>query len=91
MESLSSADKAATTVHDTGTGDTAPLEQLDEDVYEDAGDLEFMGFSPDIFLTRLPKYLWRTWSEMDDGQDVQVGRIRVEGALNNPEAVSDPR
>lgn len=63
-------------------------EQMDEDLYEDAGDLDFTNYSSNIFLARLPQYLWKTWSDSDDEQDVKIGTIRVEGSLESPEAAS---
>lgn len=52
----------------------------DEDIYEDAGDLDFTNADQQVYLTRLPKFLWETWSQLDDDQEVQVGTLRVEGA-----------
>ena len=56
----------------------------DEDVYEDAGDLEFQNRNSDgssnlndrMFLVRLPVELWQAWSNIDDDQEIQIGRIR---------------
>ena len=62
-------------------------EQLDDDIYEDAGDVDFADYSSGVFLTRIPKYLFKSWSELDDEQDVQVGTVRVEGRLENPQGV----
>lgn len=57
----------------------SPAAQIDEDIYEDAGDLDFTGAEQGVYLTRLPKFLWESWSKLDDGQEIQVGTIRVEG------------
>ena len=55
----------------------------DEDVYEDAGDLDFSGTEPGLYLTRIPKFLWERWSKLDDNQEVQIGTLRVEGNLGD--------
>ena len=68
--------------------DASPAEELDDDIYEDAGDVDFADYSTEAFLTRIPKYLWKTWSDSNEEQDIQVGTIRVEGPLDNPQAVS---
>lgn len=51
----------------------------EDDIYEDAGDLDFGEQPQQLMLTRVPKYLWKTWSQMDDEQEVQIGLVRVEG------------
>ena len=61
--------------------------QLDDDIYEDAGDLDFSQSSQALFLTRLPKYLWKAWSQLDDDADIEVGQIRIEGGMENPKRV----
>ena len=61
----------------------SPGPQLEDDIYEDTGDLEFAGAEQDFFLTKLPKFLWESWSKMDDNQEIQIGTVRVEGGLDN--------
>ena len=68
--------------------DASPNEDLDDDIYEDAGDVDFADYSTGVFLTRIPKYLWRTWSDSNEEQDIQIGTIRVEGGMDSPQAVS---
>ena len=60
----------------------------DEDIYEDAGDLDFSSAAQAFYLTRLPKYLWKTWAQLGDDAEVEVGTIRIEGDLNAPKRVS---
>ena len=55
----------------------------DGDVYEDAGDLDFARAEQGLYLTRIPISLWESWSNIDDDQEIQLGIIRVEGALND--------
>ena len=53
--------------------------QSDEDLYEDAGDLDFSGAIQGIYLTRIPRLLWENWSKLDDDQEIQIGTVRIEG------------
>ncbi|MCJ1288316.1 hypothetical protein MMC26_007671 [Xylographa opegraphella] len=62
--------------------------QFEEDIYEDAGDLDFTSSKQHIFLTRLPKFLWTSWSQMDDDTEIHLGTMRVEGDLDNPKRMS---
>ena len=55
----------------------------DDDVYEDAGDLDFSGSEPGLYLTRIPKFLWDRWSKLDDNQEIHIGTLRVEGSLSD--------
>ena len=66
----------------------SPAAQTDEDIYEDTGDLDFAGSDQGFYLTRLPKFLWDSWSKLDDNQEIQIGTIRVEGGLNDVKRVS---
>ncbi|KAL8693135.1 MAG: hypothetical protein Q9218_001987 [Villophora microphyllina] len=66
----------------------SPTAQSDEDIYEDAGDLDFSAAQQGLFLTRIPKYLWDSWSTLDDEQEIQLGTIRVEGALEDIKRMS---
>lgn len=66
----------------------SPAAQSDDDIYEDAGDLDFSGARQGLFLTRIPKYLWDSWSTLDDEQEIQLGTVRVEGALEDIKRVS---
>ena len=57
--------------------------QSDEDIYEDAGDLDFSGAIPGIYLTRIPRLLWENWSKLDDDQEIRIGTVRIEGVRGN--------
>jgi transcription initiation factor TFIIF subunit beta len=59
------------------TADTPTALSEIDDIYEDAGDLDFTKASQNIFLTRLPKFLWERWNELDDDEEVQIGTLRV--------------
>lgn len=59
----------------------------DEDIYEDAGDIDFADAAQHLYLVRLPKWLWKTWSELDDDAEIQLGTVRVEGEMDRPKRV----
>lgn len=65
----------------------SPAAHTDDDVYEDAGDLEFADADHGVYLTRVPKFLWERWSQIDDNQEVMIGTVRVEGGLENNKRV----
>ena len=53
---------------------------LDEDdIYEDAGDLEFNNDPKyqSLYLARVPNYVWEAWSKLDDDAEIQIGTIRM--------------
>ncbi len=56
----------------------SPGAQSDEDLYEDAGDLDFSGAIQGIYLTRIPRFLWENWSKLEDDQEIQLGTVRIE-------------
>lgn len=50
----------------------------EEDIYEDAGDLEFNtdpSFNA-LYLAKVPRYMWEAWSKLDDDAEIQIGTIR---------------
>ena len=71
----------------SGSAPASPSAQSDEDIYEDAGDLDFAGTTQGLYLTRIPKYLWETWSKLKDDDEIRIGTIRVEGSLEDPKRV----
>lgn len=50
----------------------------DEDIYEDAGDLEFNSDPAfeTLYLAKVPRYIWENWSKLDDDAEIQIGTIR---------------
>ncbi|KAI9765705.1 MAG: hypothetical protein M1835_007329 [Candelina submexicana] len=66
----------------------SPATAFEEDVYEDAGDLDFSQAKQPIWLTRIPKFLWDNWSEIDNEQEIQLGTVRVEGSLQDIKRMS---
>lgn len=64
---------------------------LDEDdLYEDAGDLDFTNGGQNVWLSRIPRSLWEHWSKIDDDEEIQVGTIRIEGDPNDIKRVFLP-
>ncbi|TVY85447.1 Transcription initiation factor IIF subunit beta [Lachnellula suecica] len=56
----------------------SPAAFSEEDIYEDAGDLEF-NTDPNfqsLYLAKVPKYVWEAWSKLDDDAEIQIGTIR---------------
>ena len=60
---------------------------VDDDIYEDAGDLDFTRADQQVYLTHLPPWLWEMWSQLDDDEEIQVGTIRIEGTGNDTKRV----
>lgn len=61
----------------------------DDDIYEDAGDLDFSGAARGLYLTRIPTYLWENWSQLDENEEIRLGTVRVEGSFDRPNRVSN--
>ncbi|TQV95831.1 hypothetical protein V2A60_001000 [Cordyceps javanica] len=62
----------------------APIDE--EDLFEDAGDLEFYDKSQGptfetLYLARIPRYMWEAWQKLsdrlDDDEEVQIGTLRT--------------
>ncbi|KAI4233456.1 MAG: hypothetical protein L6R40_007053 [Gallowayella cf. fulva] len=66
----------------------SPAAHSDDDLYEDAGDLDFSRTAQGLYLTRIPKYLWESWSTLDDEEEIQIGTVRVEGGLEDVKRMS---
>jgi transcription initiation factor TFIIF subunit beta len=63
---------------DVKGGGASPAAFNDEDIYEDAGDLEF-NTDPEfqkLYLARVPRYVWEAWSKLDDDAEIHIGTIR---------------
>jgi TFIIF, beta subunit N-terminus len=60
----------------------------EDDVYEeDAGDLDFSKAQQQLWLSRIPRSLWETWSSLGDEEEIEIGTIRVEGTETEPQRV----
>ncbi|KAI9651927.1 MAG: hypothetical protein M1829_002104 [Trizodia sp. TS-e1964] len=54
-----------------------PSALTDEDIYEDAGDLELSCARDGLQLMRIPRYLWDVWSKFADDEEIELGTVRV--------------
>ncbi|KAI1816494.1 hypothetical protein GGS20DRAFT_537845 [Poronia punctata] len=67
---------------DPDAADSVDVGMSDDDLYEDAGDLEFADFNPanpaaaDVLLAHVPKYLYNSWANMKDDEEIQIGTVR---------------
>ncbi|KAI1107000.1 transcription initiation factor iif [Jackrogersella minutella] len=58
----------------------SPAAMSEDDIYEDAGDLEF--YDPNdvndgaVYLTHVPKYLYDSWAHLDDDAEIRIGTLR---------------
>lgn len=62
----------------------------DDDIYEDAGDLDFTAATRGLYLARLPKMVWENWAQLDHEQEIRLGTVRVEGSLDKIDRVRTP-
>lgn len=56
--------------------ETASPAVMDDDNYEDTGELEFPRDTQAAWLMRLPKLLHSAWAKMDADEPIQIGTIR---------------
>lgn len=63
---------------------------MEEDIYEDAGDLDFANAQKKVWLSHIPRSLWETLSTMEGDDEIEIGTLRVEGPENQPSRVSSP-
>ena len=59
----------------------------EEDIYEDAGDLDFTNAAEEVYLTRIPKFLWKSWALLEADEEIHLGTLRVEGDMERPKRV----
>ena len=70
-----------------GSEEAMPTPMDEDDLYEDAGDLEFYeksvpaGSAETLYLARVPKYMWDAWvkvtERLGDDDEVQIGTLRT--------------
>jgi hypothetical protein len=63
-----------------GSVGASPAAQSEDDIYEDTGDLDFAQAGQDLWLCRIPKFLFENWKDLQDGDDeqIRIGTVRVE-------------
>ncbi|KAH9908726.1 transcription initiation factor IIF, beta subunit-domain-containing protein [Xylariomycetidae sp. FL2044] len=61
----------------------SPAAYSEDDIYEDAGDLEFYDSIPNadphagsVYLAHVPKYLFDAWAHLDDNDEIRIGTVR---------------
>lgn len=74
---------------DPDNKDTVLADIDDEDIYEDAGDLDFTSANNNVWLSRLPRSLWEHWSQIDDDEEIEIGTMRIEGEPGDLKRVRD--
>jgi transcription initiation factor TFIIF subunit beta len=51
---------------------------MDDDLYEDTGELNMPPrHTADIWLTRVPKWLWESLATAGDDEEIEVGKIAM--------------
>lgn len=61
---------------------------MEEDIYEDAGDLDFTNAQKRVWLSHIPRALWETLSTLEGDDEIEIGTLRVEGPESQPSRVS---
>ncbi|CAI7678925.1 hypothetical protein N7509_004077 [Penicillium cosmopolitanum] len=69
---------------DPDSKDTVLADIDDEDLYEDAGDLDFSLAGQSVWISRLPRQLWENWAHLDDDEEIEVGTMRIEQNPTDP-------
>lgn len=54
-----------------------PTGFMDDDDYEDTGELSLPTEPPQLWLTRIPKWLWESLANAGDEDEIEIGKIRV--------------
>lgn len=54
----------------------SPTSLVDDDTYEDTGELEIPKLPPAAWLLRIPKILYEGWAGIDDDEEIKLGVIR---------------
>lgn len=65
----------------------SPYADDDEDGFEDAGDLDFSQAQQQLWLSHVPRSLWEALSKLNEDDEIDLGRIRVEGPDDQPTRV----
>lgn len=59
--------------------DAATPSMMDEDEFEDTGELMIRGTAQDdqAWLAKLPKWLWEAWADIAEDEEIELGKVRV--------------
>lgn len=55
----------------------------DDDLYEDAGDLDMLQGETGVWLVKMPKWVMERWHEIDDDEEIQIGTVKVAQTAGN--------
>jgi len=58
----------------------------DDELYEDAGDLDMSKGDKAVWLVKLPSFVAERWNEIDDNEEIVLGVVKV-----NPKDTSNVR
>lgn len=50
----------------------------DDDVYEDAGDLDISQAGRAVWLVKLPQFLADRWKDIDEDEEITLGTVKVD-------------
>lgn len=55
----------------------APSPGVEDDAFDDAGDLDFNDpYDDRMYLAKVPTYLWNAWMSLPDDAEINLGTIR---------------
>jgi transcription initiation factor TFIIF subunit beta len=72
---------------DPDTKDSSPGAMSEDDIYEDTGDLDFTNAEQEVWLTKIPRFLYDNWAKLDDDEEIQIGTVRVESGPTDMQRV----
>jgi transcription initiation factor TFIIF subunit beta len=50
----------------------------DDELYEDAGDLDILAGQRAVWLVKLPQFLAERWKDIDEDEEIVLGTVRVD-------------
>ena len=65
--------------------DSPNLKMEDDDLYEDAGDLDTSRGDKPVWLVKLPSFLAERWKDLDDDEEITLGVVKIP-----PQTSDDP-
>ena len=88
LPSLKVEDASSMMIKDEAMDD-ALSPYMEDDIYEDAGDLDFTNAEKRVWLSHIPRSLWETLSTLEGDDEIEIGTLRVEGTESQPSRVSN--
>lgn len=65
-----------------------PMDYEDDELYEDAGDLDMTHGDDAVWLVKLPSFVAERWNEIEEEEEICLGYIKVRA--NDQTHVCDP-